>query len=282
MTFRPGRFHPFTLRAADSRSILVELADCADRPAMQQSCARSNAGQSGRPGVAPISLNNDLTRLRIMLKFADDERLIDHPVKRVLRKLKGERLFSAEEIRKLLAAADLTLKAMILLGINAGMTPIDVGSFPQSAIDASRGKVYFPRAKTDVKRHSFLWPETLEAISRAGGLPFKTRRGAPWSQSQVKNRSLSKKMGKLMDAVGIDRGGRNFYTLRHTFQTVADAAPYSKAHVVRHIMGHSDSSPERDLPRANRRRTTKVRDGPRSGLAVWTPQMICSIFRPAR
>src|SRR5262249_51380452 len=46
---------------------------------------------------------------------------------------------------------------------------------------------------------------------------------------------ITKEMRKLLDALGIN-GPRNFYTLRHTFRTVADEARDQPA--ADHIMGH--------------------------------------------
>ena len=54
----------------------------------------------------------------------------------------GKRLFAAEEIRRLFGAADPSLKAMILLGINGGLGNTDVANLPLSAlvrsVDAER------------------------------------------------------------------------------------------------------------------------------------------------
>jgi integrase len=91
-----------------------------------------------------------------------------------------------------------------------------------------------------------LWPETATAIREAlavrpvpkngdhAGLVFITQRGLPWAKA-IADSPLTKEMRKLLDALGID-GHRNFYTLRHTFRTVADEAKDQPA--ADYIMGH--------------------------------------------
>jgi integrase len=68
----------------------------------------------------------------------------------------------------------------------------------------------------------------------AAGLVFITKYGQGWSK--VDNAGpLTQAMRKLMNKLGIN-GHRNFYTLRHTFRTVADVARYQPA--ADYIMGH--------------------------------------------
>jgi integrase len=91
-----------------------------------------------------------------------------------------------------------------------------------------------------------LWPETIEAIKEsladrprpkqadADALVFVTKYGQGWSK--VDNAGpLSQAMRKLMNRLDIN-GHRNFYTLRHTFRTVADEAKDQPA--ADYIMGH--------------------------------------------
>jgi integrase len=92
-------------------------------------------------------------------------------------------MFEAEEIRQMLAAASPQLKAMILLGINAGLGNTDCGRLPLSALDLERGWLTYPRPKTGVARRCPLWAETVEAIrealaERPGPLPGPRLAGA--------------------------------------------------------------------------------------------------------
>lgn len=193
----------------------------------------------------PVSLNKDIQLFRIVLKYGCDEGLIQpirggqalKPIaKKVLRRLKRTRFFSREEILTLILHASRTFRAMILLGINAGLGNEDVANF-HTAKREPGGAVDYPRLKTGAPRRFFLWTETQEALAGIS-LPFTTTKGNLWAFNE--DNPISKAMGKLMDRTGITRNGRNFYTLRHTFQTVADSSPLVKEHTVKFIMGHVD------------------------------------------
>jgi hypothetical protein len=58
---------------------------------------------------------------------------------RLHRAKQGLRLFSAEEIRRLLANAETQMKAMVFLGINAGFGNADCGHLPLSALNLDEG-----------------------------------------------------------------------------------------------------------------------------------------------
>jgi hypothetical protein len=95
-----------------------------------------------------------------------------------------------------------------------------------------------------------LWPETVAAIHATldkrptpkseedAALVFVTKYGESWAKA-VADSPITKEMRKLLNKLGID-GQRNFYTLRHTFRTVADESKDQPA--VDYIMGHVDAS----------------------------------------
>jgi integrase len=141
----------------------------------------------------PVRLGNGIQRMRSVFKHALDAGLIDRPVRfgpgfvrpskkviRLHRAGQGPKLFTADEVRRLVAAADVQLKAMILLGINAGFGMADCGKLPLSALDLPCRWVDFPRPKTGIGRQAPLWPETVAALGEAlAGRPARRPRPMP-------------------------------------------------------------------------------------------------------
>jgi integrase len=209
-----------------------------------------------------VSVGNTISRVRGIFRLADEDGLIERiprcgqsfkpPSRKTLRISKarqGPKLFSKEEIHRLLAEASVFLRAMILLGINAGLGNADCGRLPQSALDLEAGWLDYPRVKTGIPRRCWLWPETVAAIKEAlacrpepkdpddADLVFLTRWGNPWHNDSTES-PVSYRFGKLLHRLGINgRMGRGFYTLRHTFRTVADEARDQPA--ADYIMGHA-------------------------------------------
>lgn len=120
------------------------------------------------------------------------------------------------------------------------------GHLPRSAVDLEGGFIDFPRPKTGIPRRCPLWPETVDAIRESldvrpsprdpadADLVFVTKYGGSWAKDDDPA-AITKEMRKLLNSLGI-KGRRNFYTLRHTFRTVADEARDQPA--ADYIMGH--------------------------------------------
>jgi integrase len=222
-----------------------------------------------------VSIGNEIQRVRVLFKYAYDSALIDRPIRygqtfkrpskatiRKARNAKGPRMFEAAELRILIAAAGVPLKAMILLGINGGMGNSDVATLPLTAVDLKRGWINYPRPKTGIGRRFPLWPETIKAIEAAiAERPaprddaaidkvFVTKRRGSWAKSPrlsdgnevVANNDnpVCKECRKLLDKLGMHRPGLGFYAIRHTFETIAGGSKDQVA--VDHIMGHADPS----------------------------------------
>lgn len=204
-------------------------------------------------------LGNTVGYVRGMFKFALESDVLSKPIQfgpefkkpskktmRVRRAGREAKLFAADEIRRLIDVAGTPLKAMILLGINCGFGNTDCGRLPLSALDLDGGWCTYPRPKTGVPRRCALWPETVAALRDAlaarpaakrpadAALAFLTKYGTAWSKDNDPA-VVTKEMRKLLNEVGVN-GQRNFYTLRHTFRTVADESRDFPA--VDCIMGH--------------------------------------------
>jgi integrase len=214
------------------------------------------AKKNGPPRMCTI-----IQVIRCAFKYAYENGTLDRPMrfgpefkrtgKKTLRLHKakqGPKLFTAEEVRRLLDAAGVQLRAMILLGINCGFGNSDCGNLTRSALDLENGWIDFPRPKTGIPRHCPLWSETVQAIREAlarrpepkqedhAGLVFVTKYGQSWSKTNHAG-PLYQEMGKLLRRLGINGRARlGFYTLRHTFRTIADEAKDQPA--ADYIMGH--------------------------------------------
>jgi integrase len=214
-----------------------------------------------------VRLGNAITRIKSVFKYALDNALIgkaprfglefNKPEKAVLRRRRaqnGEKMLEACQLRRLVETAAVPLKAMVLLGINAGFGNHDVATLPLAALDLDRGWLNYPRPKTGIARRCPLWPETVTAIREAlakrpapkdkadADLVFLMSTGRGWVRVTEKSRTdnLSVHIGALMKTVEVHREGLNFYALRHTFRTVADAARDPVA--IDLLMGHTDPS----------------------------------------
>jgi integrase len=232
------------------KSRLVEDIDVEDFAGLRNKLAKR---------WGPTRLGNAIQRVRCIFKYGFDARLIDRPIcfgpgfkrpskktLRLNRAARGLKLFSREEVQALLSAAAPQVKAMILLGLNCGFGNADCGTLPLSAVDLETGWIDYPRPKTGIPRRCPLWPETVEAIREAlatrpqpkategSELVFVTKYGLSWAKDTGDN-PITKETRKLLDTVGIN-GNRNFYTLRHTFRTVADE--WKDQPAVDFIMGH--------------------------------------------
>jgi integrase len=212
----------------------------------------------------PLRVADFVQHIRSVFKHAFDAELIERPVRfgpgfarpsqkvmRLHRAKQGPKLFRSEEVRQLVSAAGVPMKAVLLLGINCGYGNGDVAGLRMAALDLDAGWVDFPRPKTGIPRRCPLWPETVAALREAlakrpepkkpeyAALALLSVRGTPLCSVREANRTdgIAVQFGALLKRLGVNgRKGIGFYTLRHTFRTVADEAKVQPA--ADYIMGH--------------------------------------------
>jgi integrase len=212
----------------------------------------------------PTSLGNEVNRCRMIFKYGYDTALVETPVrfgqnfkrpaKRLLRKTRsdrGPRMFTADELRRILAAAGMPMKAMVLLAINGGLGQTDLAELSQTALSRDMSWLDHPRPKTGIARKVPLLKETVSALKVAiadrpnpvdpadDELVFLTRHGKKWVRLTPNNSvydAIWKEFNKLLRDLGIKRNGLAFYALRHTFRTIADQTRDFPA--IDLIMGH--------------------------------------------
>ena len=210
------------------------------------------------------SIKTDIRKMMVFFNFAYEDGYIDRPVRtgeafkspsaaalRRERAQKSERMFQAEQIRAMLAAAKPQMKAMILLGINCAFGNTDCAMLTKNKLDLEGGWVNFARPKTGVRRHCPLWPETVDALKvvlaqkESKHPEYKDRvfivdKRKPKANHIDDGRRISKYFRMLLDSIGIPADSPNFYALRHTFVTIALQTRDREA--IRTITGHGPTS----------------------------------------
>ncbi|MEM8738961.1 MAG: tyrosine-type recombinase/integrase [Planctomycetota bacterium] len=224
--------------------------------------------------ASPTTLGNVITRCRSIFKWAVDNGITDKatrygtqfgkPKRRAVKLARRERahqFFEAAEVRAMLDAADTTTRAIVLLGINAGLGNDDISNLTIDDLDLTAGVLDLYRRKTGEERRAALWSETVEAVAESlhagpepadeadAGRVFVTTHGKPMVHTtlhddkglrHVRRDNVSQRFTKLRDAAGVKGDGRGFYALRHTYRSVADAVPDRPA--VDLTMGHESSA----------------------------------------
>jgi integrase len=212
----------------------------------------------------PEALGNEIQRTRALFKYAYDAGLIEQPMRfgplfkrpskkvmRIARAKAGPKMFEQKELFRLLHRAGPQMKAMILLALNCGFGNNDCATLPLAAVNLEKGWIEFPRPKTGIARRCPLWRETVKRLRAVldrrkapedkahARLLFITKRGGCWAKESGDN-PVTKEFAKLMKAEKLRRDGRGFYSLRHTFRTIADGCRDFPA--INLVMGHADHS----------------------------------------
>ncbi|MFH1919875.1 MAG: tyrosine-type recombinase/integrase [Planctomycetota bacterium] len=227
-----------------------------------------------------LSRKVEIKRVRSIFRYAYEAHLVDAPVRfgpgfvgpsrrelRCERQQNGPRMFEAVEIKTILVAATVPMRAMILLGVNCGFGNTDVANLTVQNLDLQGGWCNYPRPKTGISRRCPLWPETVKAIVAAlevrpkpqdkaeDDLVFITPAGQRWVRVWTGGKPMgahadleilarvsrvdrvTSTMAQLLGKLGLARRGHTFYALRHTFETIAGESRDQVA--VDAIMGHS-------------------------------------------
>lgn len=219
----------------------------------------------------PVSLTNRIQVIRSIFKYGYDAGLLERPARfglfkkprakviRETRIAKGEQDFTAAEVRALLDHATKNMRAMILLGIQAGFGNKDCADLTVSAINLQKGWIDYPREKVAAHRRVPLMPDTVAALrdviesrKHHGDLVFVGSRGADYRVENGGYR-VAQEFSRAAKAAGIS--GRGFYCCRRTFQTVAEESGDLVA--VMAIMGHIPS--ENDMSARYRQRVSDER-----------------------
>lgn len=250
------------LRPTDFARFRAELAK--PRP------HKNKQGKVVRKAKKSLSLKGLETQIaycRAVFNYAEKNYLIEVPLRKLWgtsfdkpkstaiekeRNSNGARRFvESSEIHTLLEHATPVMRAFILLAINAGIGNTDAARIEFKHCDLKNGVLELPRSKTGKTRKCFLWPETVAAIecvvskrpvpkdNADSSHIFLTQAGGNWIP-RPKDNAITKEFTKLKLKADLIRAGLSFYSLRHTFQSVADETRDFVA--VSYIMGHAKRS----------------------------------------
>lgn len=171
------------------------------------------------------------------------------------------RIVTGEEVDHLLKRANPNFRAMILLGLNCGLGPADIGRLKWSDIDLEKKRLDMPRGKTGTDRRGKLWPRTVAALNRVAKLKYMEARRAkagPTALVFITRKGLAyyrEEEGKYANPIpftfrrivqdvskrqGIKLDGVTFYRLRHTFKTLGKKG--RDADALNLMMGHTERS----------------------------------------
>lgn len=211
---------------------------------------------------AAWALGGVVAKIRSVFRYAYEAGMTDRPVrygpnfkrpgKSALRRErcdKPPRLFTGDELRKIIDEAPAHMKAMIMLGINCGLGNADCGQLRFRNIDLMNSWLSYPRPQTGIDRRCPLWPETVAALKVSIAqrtepndddreLVFITMFGKPWHKDTGGASSIGHEFRKLLKSLNLRRDGLSVYTLRHTFATESGSSRDQLA--TNTIMGHAD------------------------------------------
>lgn len=229
---------------------------------------------------SPTPLGREIQMVRTMYKWAHESGYLTLPrfgpdfkrpkpaTLKADRNSKPVKFIENDQLRQLIEMAKYPMKAMILLGINAGLGDSDIANLRMQHMDLELGWLCYPRMKTATSRRVPLWERTIQALKTAISVRptptnpddadrvFITRDGNPYLRT-IRDRktdeatgktiiricpinSLAQQFGRLMRIATFARKGVGFYALRHTFRSIGGQLGDKAA--VDMMMGHGDPS----------------------------------------
>ncbi|MFT5853349.1 MAG: integrase [Verrucomicrobiales bacterium] len=218
---------------------------------------RSYRDKISREGRADATVNFAVKTLRAPLNAARKQGLIVHNpaegVDLVAVKVEEKGVFSPEDVRKLVGAAEGDWKGLILGGYYTGARLGDLVALNWSAIDLTEGLVEFVQSKTgrrvNIPLHGEfrLW---LESIGEQSGSVFPSLAGTTSSGRS----GLSGQFKKILTKAGLkgtiverkgklgrNRSSLSFHSLRHSFNSAMATAGIPQE-VRQKLTGHASKA----------------------------------------
>ncbi|MFA9480433.1 tyrosine-type recombinase/integrase [Phycisphaerales bacterium AB-hyl4] len=155
---------------------------------------------------------------------------------------------SREHFATLLDAADVEMKAALLLALNLCMYPSEVAALEWSEIDLAKKAVLTHRNKTSIIRVGVLWDRTVKALEAVegnrSGFVFKSDR-----IHRLNDATMRKRFWRLRKACGLDGDKVQFQHIRDGAYTAAAETDVVDLAHVRALAGHSSGISDHYLAR---------------------------------
>jgi integrase len=222
----------------------MNLADVTSRD-VERYMAKRSADQDKRvkepgeetPTISHSTINRELACLKTMLEKAVEwGKLKENPARKVKKfreEKQGERILTADEKEKLIAAASAELRPILTIALNTGMRKGEILNLRWSDVDLVKGYILISRTKSGEPRkvpmnHHVLG--VLGGMEQRGEYVFEGEKsGAPVTDVKTSFRGACKR-AKIK--------GLRFHDLRHTAATMMVEGGIDLVTVSR-ILGHS-------------------------------------------
>lgn len=189
--------------------------------------------QTVSPGTAKIRWDMALAAIRWGQELGEvPPFLIPRDVRRMRGAPPHRRVWSRDEVRRMLDRCDPLMRTCVLLGVNLGYGNRDCARLEPRHVCGS--VVDAPRHKTGAERRGWLWPETLDALRRC---PPPLTNDAGTAIVKDFNDYLRPRFYRLLELSSVPRNGRGFYSLRRAYRTAVDSHPDRPA--IDLTMGHA-------------------------------------------
>ena len=211
-----------------------------------------------REGKANSTINNHISAFKAVFNWAQVNEVVSSipnlkAIKKITAKKQTRQTFTVAQIKELLKHANVSMKAMIWLGLNCAFGCTDCAELTWKHVDLKNARINFPRPKSGVERNLPLWAITVQAlmaINQINERVFNTKQGNSYVrvtqkissdgvQQSVFANAITKEFSKLLIKAKISvEKGTGFYTLRRTAATLA--AQSGDPFAVQRLLGHAD------------------------------------------
>ena len=194
------------------------------------------------PPLAPASVNRRIACFKHMMTKARDWEMIPQATLDTLRRVKLTReenrrlrFLSVAECQELVAAADASLKSILIFALNTGCRKGEILGLTWDRVDLKHGFIHLDKTKSGERREipiNQTLRDTLKTLVRRIDCPFVFYNPATGNQWQELRRSFDRacRRAKLQDF--------RFHDLRHTFASQLVMAGVDLTTVSR-LLGHA-------------------------------------------